>query len=298
MTSPQTINLRNQFPDILFQYTKMLIWGSYCILFLSAYITFEPSVFNERLKIYQDWSKYILLTGVLLGFLSFLLMKNNRYYNLSWQSILLSKEKSITFNLFLLLLALTIFVQLIREPLPILNFLSFLIAMYGIFNMAKVYTFSFSRPSWQHPTTASSIVQGVAAMGIVIGLAIYQQSSLYQTFSWILLIVLFLEALTLWARLRYLSKANQVTHQTVRMMLGSHLSFFGVRFIFGLVMPLVYLIWSLFIARLPHSSLIPMIFVGEFTERILFFITAMPFHKTSTISANKNTSTQQTTGEP
>ena len=57
------------------------------------------------------------------------------------------------------------------------------------------------------------------------------------------------------------------------MMLGSHIALFAVRFILGLVMPLVYLIWVMFISNLSLLPIMLMIFVGELSERILFFIT-------------------------
>ena len=59
------------------------------------------------------------------------------------------------------------------------------------------------------------------------------------------------------------------------MLLGSHIALFGVRFIFGLIMPLVYIVWVLFISNLSLLPIILMIFVGELSERILFFITAI-----------------------
>jgi hypothetical protein len=90
-----------------------------------------------------------------------------------------------------------------------------------------------------------------------------------------LLIVLILESLTIWGRFRFLSKSNTLTQKTVRMLLGSHFALFGVRFIFGLIMPIVYLFWILFISpNIAFHPIILMVGVGELSERVLFFITS------------------------
>jgi hypothetical protein len=169
-------------------------------------------------------------------------------------------------------------VKYLEIDLNLVSFLVFLGAVTYLFHLAQYYTFSLNRPSWQHPTTAGAIIEGSAILGLSIALWRFKDANLQNMLLFTLLIILILEGLTLWARFRFLSKSNAMTQKTVRMLLGTHLALFGVRFIFGLIMPLVYLSWILFISQdIPFHPIILMVGVGELSERVLFFITSEIF---------------------
>ena len=148
----------------------------------------------------------------------------------------------------------------------LLNFFIFLLAASSILGIARTFSVKSKYDSWNHPTTAGGIIEGTISLGTIAGLWAFAGTDLS---------ILVFEILTLWARFRYLSRWSYLTQETLQMLLGSHIALFGVRFIFGLIMPLVYIVWVLFISNLSLLPIILMIFVGELSERILFFITAI-----------------------
>jgi len=270
-----------QLPAILFLFFETVTLGAFLALFLAAYLTFDEPLFDQRHAIFISRIKYFLFTGF------FFLI-----FGLRWNQWLKGKDKTlravtgihpneiIFFGGFLMISALAVFQPNLGIQLKILYFFSFLAGVYSLLSISRQYALSVLRPAWRHPTSAGSIFESAVALGAAIGLWVYANTPLEHSFSWVLLIILLFEGLTLWSRFKFLSRANVITHQAVVMMLDSHLMLFGVRFIFGMVMPLIYLLWTMFVAELPLRPVVMMIGVGELSERILFFITAFPYFPT------------------
>jgi hypothetical protein len=264
-------------PDILLLFSQMLTTGVYSTFFLSTYLTFEDAIFQQRLNFYYHSLTYIFLTGIIFFGLSlFYQYRNSRETKDDAEEEPPKKSKSSRLYLYFLAgLLIQIILYFLVSGFELLNFFIFLLAASSILGIARTFSLKSKYDSWNHPTTAGGIIEGTISLGTIAGLWAFAGTDLSRVFAWIILIILVFEILTLWARFRYLSRWSYLTQETLKMLLGSHIALFGVRFIFGLIMPLVYIVWVLFISNLSLLPIILMIFVGELSERILFFITAI-----------------------
>lgn len=255
----------------------MATLGWYLVLFLVTFLTFEDSLFQIRLEVFGQGLRIIAGTGIFaslfyilsfrtsLGALNEILMKF-KYHRSNVRDYLI----------FTTLLILDIIIKHVIESFYVLNFVIFLVAATVLFFIARRYASDPVRPSWRHPTTIGGILEGSFALGLSTGLWFFNNHSLSSTLAWLLLFTLLLESMTLWGRFHFLSHSVPINRLSLRMMLGSHVALFGIRFIFGLIMPLVYLFWVLLVSKdLPFHPVILMVFVGEISERILFFITSL-----------------------
>lgn len=278
MNQKQVVSPYRELPKIIFSFSQMLVIGAFVAFFLSAYLTFDNSLFAERIEIYHREIFYLWLLG-LFGLFQFYFFSRKQSpvpRNIRSRISIFEEDNGVSYGVFLLIFTVVILSGYFQFRFKVLQFALFLAAIYTLLRKAQVFTFTPERPSWQHPTTAGGIVQGAVALGCAAGMWAYASSPLLPVFVWTMEIVLLLEILTIWSRFRFLSQTNVATHQTAMMMLGSHLTLFGVRTIFGIIMPFIYLLWVLFIARLPLHPVILMVFIGELSERILFFVTAFP----------------------
>jgi len=266
-----------QLPAILFLFIQMLSLGVYSVFFLITFSTFEPEPFAARSALFYQSAQGILAIGgismILLALLEFLRPR------LSAKNVFLElprgKEETRWYVIFLFGQLSILILKYAELDLHVLSFIVFLGTLVYIFHLAQTYTFEPHRPSWNNPTTAGGIIQGTAVLGISLALWVFRDQDLQRLLCIILFVILLLEVLTLWSRFRFLSRTNATTQNSVKMLLGSHLALFGVRFIFGLIMPLVYLVWLIFISQnIPFHLIILMVGVGELSERVLFFITS------------------------
>jgi len=267
----------HQLPVILFLFAQMLTLGTYIILFLITFLTFDPQPFMERSEIFYQGVKGILLIGLICVALLGLLKLQNKLYPSTSFSIQLphGKEETGWYLIFLGGLIFILAVKFFKIDLHLVSFIVFLGSVTYLFHLAKYYSFSIDRPSWHHPTTAGAMIEGSIILGLSFTLWMFKDRNLQNIILSALLVILTLEILTLWGRFRFLSKSNSLTQKTVRMLLGQFLALFGVRFIFGLIMPAVYLCWILLIStNIPYHPIILMVGVGELSERVLFFITS------------------------
>ena len=264
-------------PDILLLFSQMLTTGVYSTFFLTTYLTFEDAIFQQRLNFYYHSLSYIFLTGIIFfGLALFYQYRNSPETKDDAGEEPPKKSKSSRLYLYFLAgLLVQIILYFLVAGFELLNFFIFLLAASSILGIARTFSVKSKYDSWNHPTTAGGIIEGTISLGTIAGLWAFAGTDLSRVFAWIILIILVFEILTLWARFRYLSRWSYLTQETLQMLLGSHIALFGVRFIFGLIMPLVYIVWVLFISNLSLLPIILMIFVGELSERILFFITAI-----------------------
>ncbi len=279
---------------VLFHFTVMLVIGGFCALFLTAYLTYDDLLFPERLTIYYFFIKYFWLGGLLIA-LIFIYFKRTAAAA-GGKAVIKSPEFK-PFGIFLVLLSVAVLSRAAGIPLEIFNFLTFLAAVYAVLSTAKQFIYEGNRPAWRHPATAGSILEGTAVLGSVTGLWIYGGRGPENTFAWILLAALVLEGLTIWTRFQFLSHGPPAARKAAEMMLVTHLPLFGSRFIFGLIMPLVYLLWTVLIQPLPFGPVILLVMAGEFLERILFFITALPEQQSDLIPPPTEKTDQNKTGE-
>ncbi len=277
-------NSYNQILNVLFLYSQMFISGTFILIFLTTFLTFEESEFMLRYDIYLNWLKYFLILNLVLIFIFILYfffhyrknkISNNTTYLKFW-----NKYNIFHFIIFQLLCIIIIVSEQFSFKFQIINLLAFITILLLIFRLAYQYTFKYNRPTWRHPTTYGNIIQGTFAIGMAMGLVLYPGTNFYRIFGWLLLIILITEFLALWNRMKFLSAASQQSRKVVQMTLGTHLPLFGIRFIFGIIMPIVYLCWSLLIRKLPLHPVLLMILVGELCDRILFFITSIPAKET------------------
>ena len=267
----------SKLPDILLLFSQMLTTGVYSTFFLTTYLTFEDAIFQQRLNFYYHSLSYIFLTGIIFfGLALFYQYRNSPETKDDAEEEPPKKSKSSRLYLYFLAgLLVQIILYFLVAGFELLNFFIFLLAASSILGIARTFSVKSKYDSWNHPTTAGGIIEGTISLGTIAGLWAFAGTDLSRVFAWIILIILVFEILTLWARFRYLSRWSYLTQETLQMLLGSHIALFGVRFIFGLIMPLVYIVWVLFISNLSLLPIILMIFVGELSERILFFITAI-----------------------
>ncbi len=263
----------HELPFILSSLLETFVVSVYSVLFLTAYFTFEEGLFDYRLGIWLSWLPWLLLLAGVVLVLRWLFKEtisgpgnepSGRFY----------QSDMFPFIMLTLFMAVIEVLHLIGITLPVIGFLAFLAAIYSFYQQAGAYVYHPKRLAWNHPTTAGNLFESTVNIGCAMGLWLYDAPSLQHLLGWILLASISLQFLTLWARFRFLSRTSEVTRNAVRMMLGSHLSLFGIRFIFGMVMPFVYLFWGLVFSNLPLSLVGLLVLVGESSDRILFFITA------------------------
>jgi hypothetical protein len=286
MSTKLTSTPYSELPKILYLFLQLLTIGGFVSIFLVTYLTFDPALFASRLMVLENWIFNLLLTAIISVTIYFLFIGSDLKIA-AGESHSLSKFVFGTFY-YLLFISLLIFTHLFRllngksHYLYLLTFLGGISALYMII---KGYTFSSGRECWHHPTTAGSIFQGTITLGGILVLWTFPQPALQHTISWLLLIVLIIEGLTLWSRFKFLSTTSQATRRAAQMMLGSHLTLFGIRFIFGIITPAVYLGWTIMVNPLPIHPILFMILIGEFSERILFFISS---DKISTLNSDQS----------
>lgn len=263
-------------PHILFLFLELATIGTYIVTFLITFLTFEEPEFAGRLLIYQKTVTGIVLSGggAALVFSIILAVQTSPVLEKIFDFKLWQKQM-IRYSLFVFLLLLIILFFYLNLSFRTLDFFSFLYSFYLLFSISKEYSTRFNRPAWHHPTTAGIFIEGSFLLGLAISLRLFKENVSGQTLGWSMLIVLLFEVLTTWGRFHFLNRTNPVTKRAVQMMLGSHLALFGIRFIFGIIMPLVYLLWALLISsKVPLEPVILMIIVGEMSERILFFVSS------------------------
>jgi hypothetical protein len=221
--------------------------------------------------------KYVLLIG---SSATLLIMTSLKFQKKKWNNsgiltrIGVNQKEIVFFSSFLGFILVLIVLEILDLQIKSLNLLTLLYSIFLILRIANQYAIQNIQSVWNHPTTYGSIIQATLVLGAGLSIIIYSDPIIINTLGWFLLVVIVLQGLSLWTRFRYLGRSSQLTRRAIEMMLGSYLTLFGVRFIFGLVMPLVYLFWSLVIKSLPLHPISLMVFVGELSERILFFITS------------------------
>jgi len=232
---------------ILYLLGQMTIIGTFLTLFLVTYLTFDDSLFNIRYIVFIRGMKWILLAGIILLILQLILSRQIKVFNwipqLGWVKI--KNYGILIFCIFLGLLGLSLILQSLDFPFHLLNLLLLMIIIAFLWIFARSYELSPDRPAWNHPTASGGIVQGAFSIGLSIGLWIFREPRLQVSLGRWLLILLVIEIFTLWSRFRFLSRANPYTRASLKTILGSHLILFGIRFIFGLIMPLTYVLWIL-----------------------------------------------------
>ena len=191
------------------------------------------------------------------------------------------------FYVFLTLLLLALLLSIFRRSFHFLHLILFFLILVFLWIFARGYGFSLTRPAWNHPTSRGGIIQGALTIGLGIAFFTFQESSLQEKMArWLLLLIL-LRILTLWSRFRFLSKHSPYTHSALKIILGSHIVLFSIRFIFSLIMPLVYVTWKMILSpTLPIQTAALMILVGETSEAILFFISSPPLSPENNIPSN------------
>ncbi len=261
-------------PHVIFLMIFLATLGIYTVQFLITFLTFDDSLFQARMEIYITATRVIAVTGILAVML----------YRFSFSTRLMPTGDPLSewkyhgknirdYLIFAGLLLLEVIIRMISDGFYTLNFIIFLVAVYVIFSVSGRLATDPNLPSWHHPTTFGGIIESSAALGLSAGIWLAQKPELSERLAWLLLAVLMLEILTLWGRLYYLSRSTALTRASLRIILGSHVALFGIRFIFGLIMPIVYLFWSLLFSKeLPFHPVILMVIVGEISERILFYI--------------------------
>jgi hypothetical protein len=266
-------------PPILYLLGQMTIIGSFLILFLVTYLTFDDNLFNSRYTVFIKGMKLILLSGIILLLLQLFLFRQKKTFNwiFNSRSLKIKNDGIFIYGTFIGLLGLSLILQSFNSPFHLLNLLLLVLILAFLWIFARGYDLSPDRPAWNHPTTSGGIVQGAIAIGISIGLWIFPDPRLQISLGRWLLILLAIEIFTLWSRFRFLSRANLHTRASLKTILGSHLILFAIRFIFGLIMPLAYLHWVLLISSsIPLHPVILMVLVGEMSERLLFFVSSPP----------------------
>jgi hypothetical protein len=256
---------------ILYLLGQMTISGTFIVFFLITYLTFDDTLFNNRYTVFTKGIKWLLLAGIILWLLQLFFSRRKKGFNRTGHSE--SFYGIFIYCLFLSLLGLSLILQSFSSSVHLLNLLLLGLILAFLWIFARNYNLSPDRPAWNHPTTSGGIVQGAIAIGISIGLWIYPNPQLQISLGCCLLILLVIEIITLWSRFRFLSRANLSTRTSLKTILGSHLILFTIRFVFGLIMPMAYLLWVvLFSSSIPLQPVIPMVLVGEISERLLFFV--------------------------
>lgn len=279
---PKEPNRYHPYQDLLpiiYLLGQMTVIGTYLILFLVTYLTFEESLFSSRYITFARGTRVLLLSGGLLLLLHMIFIRKMKVFNTIVHSgwITIKNYGIYLFFSFLGLLGLSLLLHTINSPVHLLNLFLMLLILVFLWIFSRDYELSPNHSAWNHPTTSGGIIQGTAAIGLSIGLGVFPEPQLQRALGWWLLMVLVLEILTLWSRFRFLSRANLNTRSALKTILGSHLVLFGIRFIFGLIMPLAYLLWVLLLSSsIPLHPVMLMVLVGEISERILFFVSNPP----------------------
>jgi len=258
---------------------QMTLIGTFLILFLASYLTFEESLFSSRYLTFVRGMRVLFFSGCLLLMLNLFFSRKKTICNATIHSgwITVKNYGIYLYGSFLGLLALSLLLQTWETPFLLLDLILVGLILVFLWIFARSYELSPDHPAWNHPTTSGGIIQGTAAIGLSIGLGIFPEPQLQNSLGWWLLMVLVLEILTLWSRFRFLSRANFSTRNSLKTILGSHLILFGIRFIFGLIMPLAYLTWVMLISStIPLHPVVMMVLVGEISERILFYVSDPP----------------------
>lgn len=273
-------------PHIIFLLGQMTLSGVYLIFFFITYLTFDEQLFNSRYILFSQSVKIQIFLGMILLLGSTWMKKRFQFIldpaqteNRNWAMNI--------FYVFLTLLLLALLLSIFRRSFHFLHLILFFLILVFLWIFARGYGFSLTRPAWNHPTSRGGIIQGALTIGLGIAFFTFQESSLQEKMArWLLLLIL-LRILTLWSRFRFLSKHSPYTHSALKIILGSHIVLFSIRFIFSLIMPLVYVTWKMILSpTLPIQTAALMILVGETSEAILFFISSPPLSPENNIPSN------------
>lgn len=273
-------------PHILYLLGQMTLIGIYLIFFLITYLTFNDQLFKIRYTIFSQSVKTQFFLGLIL-LVGILWVKKK---TVPVQDFGRNENRNEVMGLFygiLALLILSLWLLISGRSFHLLHLLLFFLFLIFLWIFARGYGFSLTRPAWNHPTSSGGIIQGTLAIGLCIALLTFHESTLQMKIACWLLLLILLRILTLWSRFRFLRKHSPYTRSALKVILGSHLVLFGIRFIFGLMMPLVYLSWKMILSPLlPIQPAALMILVGEVSETILFFISSPPLQSESIAPSN------------
>jgi hypothetical protein len=96
----------------------------------------------------------------------------------------------------------------------------------------------------------------------------------YHTIGWFLLVILLVEMLAMFGRFRYLTRTSVETNRVARIHLTRYRILFGIRVIFGMFVPLVFITYYLFLSGPVFKSAAFLLIIGELIDKFLFVFTA------------------------
>ncbi|MFC2088548.1 hypothetical protein ACFLSX_03025 [Calditrichota bacterium] len=140
-------------------------------------------------------------------------------------------------------------------------------AILSLHQLSKVF-YVQEKLAWYHPTTQSTFYISAMLLGIsqILIFNLFET----QSYEYIILILLIIEALRLTTRFRFLSKTSYETNKIARLFLGKYGIYFGVRVVVGIFMPIAYTVYSMISSVGLLQGVGALIIIGEFLERLLF----------------------------
>ena len=257
--------IRISFSIYLF-YTSVLI-GWQIVSFLFFYQNIDQAEISTRLNQWSEFQPYMISFGIVLTILFIIInsIRDNKNYEFN-------RRLKIQIYLnggFLGILLVDFGLYIADISIHALRLITFFISLW-ILNRWGRFLSKSEIPAWQHPTTygafiVASLLNGCALLGIL-NLIDFKNS----TGSFYIIVLLLFDLFIIYARFNFLSKSSQVLIKIARDLFGSQLILFGMRIIIGIFMPLIFLVYSLFVTTEGISGIGVLILIGSFLDRYLF----------------------------
>jgi hypothetical protein len=149
-----------------------------------------------------------------------------------------------------------------------------ILAAFSLFLLGRIAAIFYQAPklAWKHPTTFGNhyVSAGLQGLGILLSFNI---AAFNKPFIPVLLFVLIILDLSiLFARFKYLSKANAITHRIAQRLMGKNILYYGLRIIIGIFMPMVYVVYMFIVKINVLQGVAFFIMSGMILERYLFML--------------------------
>jgi hypothetical protein len=260
-------NFLLRFILFIYIYIASTIYGWQILCFILSYLSGDMIEIHVRLIQWSQWQFFIILIGMVATLINGMVL----YFN--WKSIksIFNRLKShfIGHSIFLLLLLINYVLLGSDWHVHLVELILIALALYLLIKTGWFF-YQTRRNAWFHPTTyggvfVSALLQGFAWILLLNPFEI----DLIDLSYWILICLGF-DLLILYARFRYLSRFNPETNKIARKLLGPYILFFGSRIIVGIFMPVVYVLYAIFISDITIRGTGILLLAGTFLQSMLF----------------------------
>jgi hypothetical protein len=264
-------NKTEKFYLTIFSYTISLFLGWQIFSFINIYFQSNE---NRIQFAFQQWMgiqySYFPIITIILIIISFFVFTNKSFkqkiYPINYKAF---RSLLIWLSVFIFGTSINYILFLFHSQQNILELMNLISAILSLNQLSKLF-YVKEILTWYHPTTRSTFYLSVAFLGISQMLIMETLNFPFSGYAYFLLVLLTIEIFRIFTRFKYLTKMSYETNMIARSLLGKYGIYFGVRVMAGIFMPIVFILYALYVNEKLFQGVGVLIIIGEFIERLLF----------------------------